>query len=77
MKSREIIVKEAYARLYDLGCNKEQVREKLDIMSMFFGNLGSVSNMSDQEIGLVNHFLQTIKTLGFTFDKQGNIRNLK
>jgi len=76
-KYRESIVKEAYARLYELGCTTVQVRKKLDQMSMFFGNLGAVSNMSDQEIGLVNHFLQTIKTLGFTFDKQGNITNLK
>ena len=40
---------------------------------MFFGNLGGVSNMSDKEIGLLNHFLQNIKTLGGRFDKQGNI----
>jgi hypothetical protein len=70
---REIIVKEAYARLYELGCTSEQVRKKLDLMSMFFGNIGAVSNMSDKEIGLLNQFLQTIKTLGGRFDKHGNI----
>ena len=70
---RESIVKEAYARLYELGCTTVQVRKKLDQMSMFFGNLGGVSNMSDKEIGLLNQYLQNIKSLGGRFDKQGNI----
>lgn len=72
-ETRSQIIKEAYARLYKLGCNKDEIKTKLDKISMFFGNLGSVSNMSNQEIGLLNGMLNTMEIMGYTFEN-GNFR---
>lgn len=63
----ESSIKESYARLYELGCNKEQVRSKLEKLSAFFGNIGSISDLTLEQIGLVNNFLKDIEILGYKF----------
>ena len=57
----EQIIKECYARLYELGCNKEQVRGKLEYLSRFFGNIGSISDITTEQAGHINYFLNYLK----------------
>ena len=64
---REQNIKAMYAKLYQMGLKTEQVRERLDKMSMFFGNIGAVSNMSDEEICEVNHMLDSLQVRGYKF----------
>ena len=64
---REQNIKTMYAKLYQMGLKTEQVRERLDKMSMFFGNIGAVSNMSDEEICAVNHMLDELQVRGYKF----------
>ena len=64
---REQNIKAMYAKLYQMGLKTEQVRERLDRMSMFFGNIGAVSNMSDDEIAAVNHMLDELQVRGYKF----------
>ena len=56
-----------YAKLYQMGLNTEQIRARLDKMSMFFGNIGAVSNMSDDEIASVNRMLDELKVRNYKF----------
>jgi len=64
---REQSIKSLYAKLYSMGLNTEQIRTKLDKMSMFFGHIGSVSNMSDDEICEVNHMIDNLKVKNYKF----------
>lgn len=64
---REQSIKAMYAKLYQMGLKTEQVRERLDKMSMFFGNIGAVSNMSDDEISAVNRMLDELQVRGYKF----------
>lgn len=64
---REQSIKAMYAKLYQMGLKTEQVRERLDKMSMFFGNIGAVSNMSDDEIAAVNRMLDELQVRGYKF----------
>lgn len=64
---REQSIKSMYAKLYQMGLKTEQVRERLDKMSMFFGNIGAVSNMSDDEIAAVNRMLDELQVRGYKF----------
>jgi len=64
---REQSIKAMYAKLYQMGLNTEQVRARLDKMSMFFGNIGAVSNMSDDEIAAVNRMLDELQVRSYKF----------
>jgi hypothetical protein len=64
---REQNIKAMYAKLYQMGLKTEQVRARLDKMSMFFGNIGAVSNMSDDEIAAVNRMLDELKVRNYKF----------
>lgn len=64
---REQSIKAMYAKLYQMGLKTEQVRERLDKMSMFFGNIGAVSNMSDDEIAAVNRMLDELQVRNYKF----------
>lgn len=61
-------IKTLYAKLYGFGLNTEQVRNKLDKLSMFFGNVGGVSNIvKREEIIAIGDFLDTLKNLNYKF----------
>jgi hypothetical protein len=64
---REQNIKAMYAKLYQMGLKTEGVRARLDKMSMFFGNIGAVSNMSDDEIAAVNRMLDELQVRGYKF----------
>lgn len=66
---REQNIKSLYAKLYSLGLNSEQIRSKLDKMSMFFGHIGSVSNMSDDELSAVSHMIDELIVKGYKFTR--------
>jgi hypothetical protein len=68
-KAREKMIKEMYARLYNFGLKTEEVRNRLDKLSMFFGNIGSVSNMSDDEIAITLHLLEYLALNDYKFHK--------
>jgi chromosome segregation ATPase len=64
---RQQNIKALYAKLYSMGLTTEQVRSKLDKMSMFFGHLGSVNNMSDEEICEVSHMIDSLIVKNYKF----------
>lgn len=64
---REQSIKAMYAKLYQMGLKTESVRERLDKISMFFGNIGAVSNMSDDEIIAVNRMLDELQVRNYKF----------
>lgn len=59
-------VKQAYKHLYNLGLNTEQVREKLDLLSRFMGELGT-SRLSVEQLKFINMWLSELETLQFKF----------
>lgn len=66
-KAREKMIKEIYARLYKFGLKSEEIRNRLDKLSMFFGNIGSVSNLSDEEIVITLHLLEYMDLNNYKF----------
>lgn len=64
---RQQNIKILYAVLYSMGLNTEQLREKLDLISRFFGNIGGVSNISDEELCVFSHMIDDLKTRGYKF----------
>jgi len=64
---REQNIKALYAKLYSMGLNTEQIRSKLNKISMFFGHLGSISNMSDVEICEFSHMIDNLKVKSYKF----------
>jgi ribosomal protein L33 len=54
--------KEAYKHLYNMGLNKEQVREKLDYLARFLGEFAT-SRLSAEQWGHINMWLKDLETL--------------
>lgn len=66
-KLMESTIKSLYAKLYGFGLNREQVREKLQTMSRFFGNIGSVSDLSLEQMGAINALIEQLKLINYKF----------
>lgn len=64
---RQQNIKTLYAILYSLGLKTEQVRKKLDLLSQFFGNIGGVSNISDEELIFIGRMLDEMKVRNYKF----------
>lgn len=54
--------REAYKHLYNMGLNKEQVREKLDYLARFLGEFGT-SRLSAEQWGHINMWLKELESL--------------
>lgn len=59
-------VKVAYKHLYNLGLNTEQVRQKLDYLARFMGEL-SLSRLDLEQLKFINMWLDDLETLQFKF----------
>lgn len=59
-------IKLAYKHLYSLGLNTEQVREKLDLLARFMGELGT-SRLTLEQVKFINMWLADLETLNFKF----------
>ena len=66
---RQQNIKTLYAILYSMGLKTEQVRKKLDLLSQFFGNIGGVSNISDEELAVIGHMLDELKVINYKFSR--------
>jgi len=66
---RQQNIKTLYAVLYSMGLNTDQVRKKLDLLSQFFGNIGGVSNISDEELAVIGHMLDNLKVQNYKFTR--------
>jgi len=68
---RQQNIKTIYATLYSLGLDgkTETVRKKLDLLSQFFGNIGGVSNISDEELAVIGHMLDELKVRNYKFSR--------
>ena len=64
---RQQNIKSLYAQLYEFGLKTEQVRTKLQKMSEFFGNIGSVSDLSGEQMGAIEQLLNYLKNIGYKF----------
>lgn len=60
-------IKSLYSKLYGFGLSREQVREKLQTMSRFFGNLGAVSDLSLEQMGAINALIEQLKLINYKF----------
>ena len=54
--------KEAYKHLYNMGLNKEQVRNKLETLARFFGEFAT-SRLSVEQWGHINMWLKELESL--------------
>jgi len=61
-------VKVAYKHLYNLGLNTEQVRQKLDYLARFMGEL-SLSRLSVEQLKFINMWFDDLEKLQFKFNK--------
>ena len=59
-------VKEAYKHLYNMGLNKDQVRNKLECMAKFFGEF-AISRLSIEQWGHINMWLKDLERLQVKF----------
>jgi len=66
-KLMESTIKSLYSKLYGFGLNREQVREKLQTLSRFFGNIGSVSDLSLEQMGAINALIEQLKLINYKF----------
>lgn len=66
---RQQNIKSLYAVMYSLGLDgkTDKVREKFDTLSRFFGNIGGVSNISDEELCVIGHMLDELKSRNYKF----------
>lgn len=68
---RQQNIKTLYAMLYSMGLDgkTESVRNKMDLLSRFFGNIGGVSNISDDEITAIARMLEQLKAINYKFTR--------
>lgn len=59
-------IKQAYKHLYSFGLTTEKVREKLDLLARFMGEL-STSRLNLDQLKSINMWLSELETLNFKF----------
>ena len=59
-------IKQAYKHLYSFGLDTVKVREKLDLLARFMGELGT-SRLSVDQLKFINMWLSELETLNFKF----------
>jgi hypothetical protein len=66
---RQQNIKALYAMLYSMGLDgkTDKVRAKMDLLSRFFGNIGGVSNISDDELTAISHMLGHLQAISYKF----------
>ena len=66
---RQQNIKTLYAILYSMGLDgkTQKVRDKMDLLSRFFGNIGGVSNITDEELAVIGHMLDELKSRNYKF----------
>jgi hypothetical protein len=64
---RQQNIKSLYVQLYEFGLKTDQVRSKLQKMSEFFGNIGSVGDLSGEQMGAIEQLLKYLKNINYKF----------
>lgn len=66
---RQQNIKSLYAQLYKLGLDGKtsQVRSKLQALSEFFGEFGSIDRLSNEQLGIIDHLLNYLRITGYKF----------
>lgn len=59
--------KTAYKKLYDFGFKKDGVRRKLEHLSVFLGNVGSISDLNLEQWRQINWLLDNLKNTDYKF----------
>jgi len=62
-------IKTLYSQMFRLGCkDTQQVCSKLQRLSMFFGHIEAIGDMTDVELRLVHDFLTSLENENYKFN---------